>query len=153
MIKITNQITIAKPLSEVFAFVSDPTNNATWNYYVTSVEKVNDVSGVGAEYLQTRKSDKQKFHLTVYRENERCVMQTLPREKPAVRREVNFEGDEKQTIIHDVIELKVLLPSFLAKLFSGGPRKAVRQNLEKLKELLETGKVTLQDGREILLHQ
>jgi hypothetical protein len=41
------------------------------------------------------------------------------------------------------------LPGFLAKLFLKGPQKAVKQNLEKLKQLLETGHVVLQDGREI----
>lgn len=149
MVAFTNSITIDKPLAEVFAFVSDQRNNPKWNYYVMSVEKINDVNGVGAEYLQTRKRDKQRFGVVVHKVNERLVIQSLPGQRLAVRRQLMFEGDEKSTTIHDQIGFKMPLPGFLAKLFLKGPQKAVKQNLEKLKQLLETGHVVLQDGREI----
>ncbi|SNT23961.1 hypothetical protein SAMN05421640_2883 [Ekhidna lutea] len=59
MLSITNSISIKKPLSEVFAFVSDQRNNPKWNYNIVNVKKTNEAEGVGAEYLQIRKSDKQ----------------------------------------------------------------------------------------------
>jgi uncharacterized membrane protein len=139
MVVFTNSITIDKPLSEVFAFVSDQRNNPKWNYYVTQVEKINDAEKEGAEYLQIRKSDRQKIGVVRYRLNEHIVIQTLPRERPKVRREMIFKGDEKSTTIHDQIGFKMPLPGFLAKLFLKGPQKAVKQNLEKLKVLLEKG--------------
>lgn len=149
MLHITNSITIYKPLSEVFAFVHDQCNNPKWNYYVRSVEKTNDVVGVGAEYLQTRKRDRQRFGVVVHKENAHLVIQSLPGQRLALRRKMVFTGDEKQTIIQDQIDFKVPLPQFLSSLILKGPRNGVKQNLEKLKTLLETGHTVLQDGREV----
>ncbi|WP_420316090.1 SRPBCC family protein [Ekhidna sp.] len=149
MLSISNSISIDKPLSDVFAFVSDQGNNPKWNYYVRSVEKINDEEGIGAEYLQIRKKDKQKFNVIVFKENERIIIQSLPGQRPSVRRDLRFDGDEKQTTIHDQIDFKVPLPKFLSSLILKGPQKGVKQNLAKLKILLETGHVVLQDGREI----
>ncbi|WP_421764725.1 hypothetical protein [Ekhidna sp.] len=150
MLSISNTISIDKPLSEVFAFVSDQRNNPKWNYYVMSVEKTNEIEGVGAEYLQTRKSDEQKFGVVVFKVNKRLVIQSIPGQRLKVRRELIFKGNEKQTIIYDQIDFKVPLPKFLSSLILKGPRNGVKQNLAKLKQLLETGHVVLQDGREVL---
>ena len=149
MLSITNSILIDKPLKEVFAFVSDPCNNPKWNYFVQSVEKMNEEEGIGAEYLQTRKRDKQKFGILVYKANERVVIQSLPRERLYVRRDMRFEGDNNQTTIMDQIDFKAPLPQFLSGLLLRGPKNGVKQNLEKLKQLLETGSVILQDGRKV----
>ena len=149
MLSISNSITIDKPLSEVFAFVSDQRNNPKWNYYVMSVEKMNDAMGVGAEYLMIRKRDKQRFGVVVHKENERLVLQSLPGQRLAVRRDLVFTGDDKQTTIHDQIHFKVPLPKFLSGLLLKGSKNGVKQNLEKLKQLLETGSAVLQDGRKV----
>ncbi|MEP0987548.1 SRPBCC family protein [Ekhidna sp.] len=150
MLSISNSITINRPLSQVFAFVSDQRNNPKWNYYVMSVEKTNEIKGVGAEYLQTRKSDQQKFGVVVFKVNKRLVIQSILGQRLKVRREFIFEGNEKQTIIYDQIDFKVPLPKFLSSLILKGPRNGVKQNLAMLKQLLETGHVVLQDGREVL---
>jgi hypothetical protein len=42
-------------------------------------------------------------------------------------------------------------PAFVEKLTAGRIKSAVAENLAKLKELLETGQVVLQDGRKIAL--
>lgn len=149
MLSITNSISIEKPLAEVFAFVGDQRNNPKWNYYIHQVEKTNDLVGVGAEYLQTRKSDKHRLGIIVFNVNKRLVIQSMPGQSPAVRRELIFNGDEKRTTIQDQIDFKVPLPMFLSSLILSGPRKGVKQNLEKLKELLETGSVVLQNGKEV----
>jgi len=46
-----NSITIDRPVSEVFAFVSDPTNDMTWRPGVREISKVSG-DGVGAVYRQ-----------------------------------------------------------------------------------------------------
>lgn len=148
-VSLKNSIEIEKPLSEVFTFVSDQLNNPKWNYYVMRVEKINGLDGVGAEYLQTRKNDRQKFVIEEFVRDKKCVIQTLPGERPAARRSIVFEGGDHRTILYDQIELQVPVPSFFAKLFIQSPKNAIRQNLQKLKELLETGLVVLQDGREM----
>ena len=149
MLSFTNSITIDKPLSEVFSFVSDQRNNPKWNYYVLKVEKTNEEVWLGAEYLQTRKRDKQKFGVIVFKKNERIVIQTLPGQRLVIRRDLVFKGDEKRTTICDQIDIKVPVPQFLSSLILSGPRRGVKQNLKKLKDLLETGYVVLQDGREV----
>ncbi|WP_424963698.1 SRPBCC family protein [Ekhidna sp.] len=149
MLSITNSITIDKPLQEVFAFVSDPCNNPKWNYYVQKVEKINESEGIGAEYLQTRKRDKQKFGILVFKANERVVIQSLPHERLYVRRDMRFEGNANQTTIMDQIDFKIPLPQFLSGLVLRAPKNGVKQNLEKLKQLLETGSAVLQDGMKV----
>ncbi|WP_425390764.1 hypothetical protein [Ekhidna sp.] len=149
MLSISNTISIEKPLSDVFSFVSDQRNNPKWNYYIMSVEKINAEEGIGAEFLQIRKNDKQKFNVIGFKENDRIIIQSLPGQWPSIRRELRFDGDEMQTTIHDQINFKIPLPNFLSSLILKGPRNGVRQNLEKLKILLETGHVVLQDGRAV----
>lgn len=151
MLTITNSITIDKPLSEVFTFVSDQCNNPKWNYFVQKVEKTNDLEGIGAEYLQIRKRDRQKFGIVVFKINERVVIQSLPSERLQIRRDLRFDGDGKQASIMDQIDFLVPVPRFLSGLVLRGPRDGVKQNLEKLKQLLETRSVVLQDGREICI--
>jgi len=148
MLSFKNAITIEKPLQEVFEFVSDQCNNPKWNYFVTSVEKTNDLFGMGAEYLQTRKTDQQRFVIVEYRINEMIIVQTLPGERPSARRTMKFEGSEKRSVIQDQMEFKMPLPRFFSRLFLRGPQKAVKENLEKLKILLETGQVILQNGEQ-----
>lgn len=142
-----NTITIERPLDEVFRFVSDQCNNPKWNYFVMQVEKLNSISGAGAEYLQTRKTDQQRFIIKEYKANRQVMIETLPGERPAVTRKIWFEGDANRTLIRDQITFKLPIPTFLARLVLKRPKKAVKENLEKLKILLESGQVVLQDGR------
>ena len=147
MLVFTNTITIEAPLTKVFAFVADQRNSPMWNYYVIRVEQTNDRSGVGSEFLQQRKNDQQRFRIEAFEENRCCVVQTLPGERPAVRRELRFEGAGGTTMIRDRMQLLVPLPGILSPLLTTGPRKAVARNLDCLKALLETGRVELPDGR------
>ena len=131
--------------------MSDQRNNPKWNYYVKKVEKTNKRVGIGAEYLQVRKRDEQMIRVEEYLEYERIVIGTLPGERPAAVRKLTLSGDEQQTTIKDQIELRTPIPSFLSRLFVRVPQTAVKQNLQKLKTLLEEGQVILQDNREVFL--
>lgn len=147
MLAFENTVTIRKPLSEVFRFVSDQRNNPKWNYYVSSVERTNDLLGSGAEYLQVRQGDMQRFRVVELVQDQRCVIETLPGERPAVRRCICFAGGDEQTTIRDRVELRLPLPGFLSSLLTARPKRAVRHNLQCLKSLLEHGEVVLLDGR------
>ncbi len=49
---------IERPVSEVFAFISDPENLPRWNYYVIGCMKLNtSPARVGSTYRLVRKSD------------------------------------------------------------------------------------------------
>lgn len=55
------------------------------------------------------------------------------------------------TRVVDEWELDLGRPAILERLAVGKVRAGVRENLGKLKELLERGRVTLQDGRRVTL--
>ena len=58
-----------------------------------------------------------------------------------------LEPVEGGTRLHDRWELETGLPGLVEQITRGQVQTAVAQNLEKLKELLETGRTRLQDGR------
>jgi hypothetical protein len=131
--------------------LSDQCNNPKWNYFVSRVERTNSLTGVGAEYLQIRKQDQQRYKVLQQVENQLCVIKTLPGERPAVTRIIRFDGNDEFTTIRDKVEIAFPLPAFLSGLFAARPRKAVLNNLMCLKTLLESGQVVLADGRMIRL--
>lgn len=148
MMSFSNTILIERPLEEVFDFLSALENGPKWNYYVQSVVKTTpDVDGIGAEYHQKRIKDKQRFVIVELIANKRLVVRTLPGTKPYLERATVFKPQEDSTLIEDSIRLNTAFPGFMEKWFAGKPQKAVAENLAKLKELLEKGATTLQDGR------
>ena len=98
-----------------------------------------------------RKHDEQNLHITSYELNYNIKMETIPPSKPVLERELLFEEDNSSTILIDSWNLEIGGPSLIQKLASQRVRCAVKENLHELKELLETGKVTLQDGRQVKL--
>lgn len=148
MIQFNHQILIRRPVEDVFAFVSDFENVPKWNYYVKNVRQISNGSqGLGATYHQVRVSDEQDFEVTAYETGERIVVETLPGSKPAFEMRFEFEAVPEGTHMTDTWELQSGLPGLLEPLATGRVKSAVRENLGKLKELLETGSTQLQDGR------
>lgn len=148
MITFENAIVIDRPVDEVFAFVADFENVPKWNYYVRNVTKTTpDQTGLGATYHQVRKSDVQDYRVIEYEPNEKVVVKTLPPSQPAFEMRFTFEPTGNGTRILDEWELDTGRPEILERLAAGRVKGAVKENLEKLKELLETGSVQLQDGR------
>jgi uncharacterized membrane protein len=149
MIEFRNEITIHQPVEEVFAFTSDFENLPKWNYYVLEVEKKSDdPTGKGTEYHQRRQSDEQDFSITEYRAGEKVAVKTLPGSQPAFERRMTFIDQGGATRIVDEWKLETGKPGILERLAANQVKQAVYENLEKLKELLETGTVRLQDGRQ-----
>jgi hypothetical protein len=62
-----------------------------------------------------------------------------------------FQADDGSTIIVDRWELSFGLFGPLETLAGNRVKSAVKENLKKLKELLETGNTILQDGRSVAL--
>jgi hypothetical protein len=75
------------------------------------------------------------------------VIEAIPPSKPVFRREMNFIGNDGTTTIVDSWSLDLGLPGLIERFSKGRVRSAVNENLHKLKELLENGRVTLQDGK------
>lgn len=148
MIEFKNTIVIKRPLHEVFDFVSDFENMPKWNYYVTEVNKLSDGPiEEGTTYHQTRKSDEQQFQISEFNPNERVAIETLP-PAPKLNMRFRFEPVENGTQVVDEWQLEADVPAPFTWFAARKVKSAVSENLRKLKKLLETGQVTLQDGRE-----
>jgi uncharacterized membrane protein len=148
MIEFKNQIVVERPIDEVFGFVSDFRNVPKWNYYVLKVSKTSDGPlGEGATFHQFRKTDEQDFRIITYQPNRQVTIRTIPPSNPEFEMRFSFESEGDRTRITDEWKLDTGRPALLERLGAGQVKSAVLENLEKLKVLLETGQVRLQDGR------
>ncbi|MHA2066112.1 MAG: SRPBCC family protein [Candidatus Thorarchaeota archaeon] len=148
MIEFENEIEIEQPINTVFEFLADLENLPKWNYFVTQVRKT--ASGpprVGATYHQVRKSDSQELKIIEFEEHRVLTVETIPPSKPALWRRMTFENIGGKTRIRDSWKLDTGHPGILQTFGKVRVKSAVMENLTKLKELLETGQITLQDGR------
>jgi hypothetical protein len=64
---------------------------------------------------------------------------------------MSFNSEGKMTYITDRWHLDLGVPKLLQPLAGNQAKNGVRQNLGKLKTLLEEGSVMLQDGRKFVL--
>ncbi len=148
MIEFENTIRIHRPITEVFAFLSDLENIPKWNYYVLAVTKLsNGPIGIGTRYHQVRKTDQQDIHITELEPNHKIVIKTLPQSSPSLEMRFTLSEEGNATRIRDEWRLDSGWPRPLEWLGEGRIKSAVAENLTKLKELLEVGQVILQDGR------
>ncbi len=147
MARFSNNLIIGRPINEVFRFVADFENMPKWNYYVVEVNKVTSGPiGVGTAFRQIRKTDTQRYKIVEFEPNRKVVVETLP-PAPALQMRFTFEPAGGGTRLTDEWELKGGLIGLFGSLAAGRVKTAVAENLAKLKQLLETGEVRLQDGR------
>jgi len=145
--KFANEIDLSVARDAVFAFVADQRNIPLWNYYVVDVrQESGNGPAVGARYLQTRKTDSQHTAITWMESGESLTVETVQGE-PVARRHMEFRQTRAGTRLLDSWVLDTSYPGVMERLAVRRIRRAVASNLEKLKQLLETGAVELQDGR------
>ena len=152
MLNFENTIVIARPIEEVFAFLTDFENIPKWNYYVLSVHKQTPgPAQVGDSYHQVRKIDEQDFRLTELTPEHVIALESKPESTPWFTRRFVLQAQDGGTLVQDTWQLDTGKPALLEKLTGGKVKSAVAENLALLKALLEQGQVTLQDGRRICL--
>jgi uncharacterized protein YndB with AHSA1/START domain len=152
MIDFQIEIEIERPVEVVYEFLSNIENLPKWNYFVTEVRKISKgPPAVGAIFHQKRKTDSQKLTIVELEKEQLLTIETIPPSKPQLWRCLKFEALNTKTRIIDQWQLDTGRPRFLQVLGKSRIKLAVRENLEKLKELLEVGQVTLQDGRQVSL--
>ena len=146
--KFKNEIEIQKSINDVFEFVADMRNMPKWNYFVMRVTQENgDGPEFGARYHQTRKTDSQRYEMIHYEPGQSLIINTIPGSSPMFERHLRFEVVANGTRLIDEMTLRTGYPGILERLVVGRIRRAVAENLGKLKELLEHGQTQLQDGR------
>ena len=106
---------------------------------------------VETTYHQVRKSDEQDFRVIEFQPNRKIAVRTLPQASPQFMRRFTLQAEGDTTQIIDEWELNTGQPGFIEKLAAGKVKSGVAENLGKLKSLLETGSVILQDGRTEIL--
>lgn len=145
-VEFTNSVVIDRPVSEVFGFISNFENMPKWNYFVVDVITESAPGlGVGTTYRQRRKSDEQRYVVTEFERGVRVAVRTLP-PAPDLQMRFTFERYGRGTRLTAEWLLETGLPRWLEGIGAARISAAVRANLAKLKELLETGQVCLQDG-------
>jgi len=99
-----------------------------------------------------RKIDEQLFQITEFELNLKVAVKTLPESSLQFERRFTLQAEGSTThLIDEWEELVTGKPAFIEKLAVGRVKSAIAENLGKLKELLETGSVALQDGRQVRL--
>jgi uncharacterized membrane protein len=152
VLEFENTIAIERPIDEVFAFLSDFENIPKWNYYALEVRQLSESPiGIGTTYHQLRKSDQQDFRIIEFEANNTVAVKTLPQSSPGFERRFTLYEEGETTRIRDQWKLDTGRPALLERLARGRVKSAVSENLSKLKELLQEGRVVLQDGREVTL--
>jgi uncharacterized membrane protein len=147
MLHFKNKLEINRPVADVFSFISNFENMPKWNHFVLEVTKLSEGSiGLNTIFRQVRKTDTQEYKITEFEPNSRVTIQTLPPYSKLVMR-FTLEQANNRTLLTDEWELDTGKPTLIERLGGGNVKSAVAENLRKLKQLLETGKVTLQDGR------
>ena len=152
MLTFEQTIRINRPVAEVFAFLADLENLPKWNYYVLEVRKLSDGPiGIGTTYHQVRKTDEQELRITELEPNHIVAVLTVPPSSPALAMRFTLAQEGVTTRLSDSWQLDTGLPRLLEWLGARRIQTAVAENLTKLKELLESGQVVLQDGRHVTL--
>jgi hypothetical protein len=147
MLRFKNKLEINRLIADVFSFISNFENMPKWNYFVLEVRNRSEGSiGLNTTFRQVRKTDTQEYKITEFEPNRRVTVETLPPYSKLVMR-FTLEQANNHTLLTDEWELDTGKPAFVERFAGGNVKSAVAENLQKLKQLLETGKVTLQDGR------
>jgi uncharacterized membrane protein len=150
MLEFENTIRIGRRIDKVFAFLSDFENIPKWNYYVLDVRQLSESPrGIGTTYHQVRKTDEQDFRIIEFEPDHTVTVKTLPQSSPSFERRFTLYEEGDTTQIRDEWKLDTGRPAVLERLARGRIKSAVAENLAKLKELLEEGRVVLQDGRQV----
>jgi hypothetical protein len=158
---------IKLPVTETFAFLSDPENISKWNYYVESVVKVSGDGTAGSVYKQKRKHDSLCFKIIRISAYKIEIELLLPAPLQRYSFTCTAVSPAETNVVYDwSVDLenykalkyipngkfKNFLLSFASRHVHNIIKPAVEQNFGKLKTLLEEGEVILQDGRRIMMN-
>jgi uncharacterized protein YndB with AHSA1/START domain len=136
-----NTVMIAKPMEDVFAFLSDLENVPQWNYAIIETRKVSEGPvGVGTIYQQVRSvpsRSEERLEVTAY--NPPRHLEIRGQLGPFLSRlSYALDAFPEGTRLTNAVELELRGPGrLLGRVAVPRVRDAVAANLRKLKELLE----------------
>lgn len=140
--RFSNAVIIRRPATDVFRFLADPTNIPSWNYAITSVELLTPgPAASGTRFRQHRRLPRpadEELEVTEFAPPSRLV---LSGGLGPFHGQLSYELEERDGATHLVNAANLEgrgLARLLAPAATGRVRKAVAENLEVLKRILES---------------
>jgi uncharacterized membrane protein len=151
MIEAANKIRIERPAWFVFEFLSDIDNSPLWEQFnMRTIKNTNGQVELGTQYRLVHANYERTLRVIDYEKDRRIAIVTVEETVPKVELDIRLhpEGDALTLVL---VEWKLAtgLPGLVERLAEGKIKQAVSESLYKLRELLETGSVTLENGSEI----
>lgn len=151
MIEASNKIRIERPAWFLFEFLADIENSPLWEQFnMRAIKVTSGPVNLGTEYRLVHTNYERTLRVMEYEKDRLISVATLEQTAPGVELSMQLhpEGD---TLTLVVVEWKLAtgLPGLVERLAAGKIKEAVSKSLFDLRELLETGSVTLENGGEI----
>lgn len=139
----SNQVTIRRPVHDVFSFVADMRNAPRWNYAIVETRQTTSGPvGLGTTYSQIRSlpsRSEETLEVTEFEPDRRfAITGDLGPFHGTLTYDFEDLGDETRLINTADLEARGLA-KLAGPLASGRIRDAVAENLNTLKQLLERG--------------
>ncbi len=151
MIEASNKIRIERSAWFVFEFLADIENSPLWEQFNMRAIKITPGQvELSTEYRLVHANYERTLRVIEYEKDRLISVATVERTAPGVELSMRLhsEGDAL-TLVFVEWKLATGLPGLVERLAAGKIKEAVSQSLFDLRELLETGSVTLENGREI----
>jgi len=151
MIEATNKVRIERPAWFVFEFLSDIENSPLWEQFDMRAIKITPgIVELGTQYRLVHAKYERTLRVFDYEKDNRIAVVTVEQAAPKIELNIRLqpEGDALTLALVDW-KLAAGLPGLVERLAEGKIKQAVSESLYKLRELLETGSVTLENGRDI----
>ena len=153
MIEATNNIRIERPAWFVFSFLTDIEGSPIWEQFGMRAIKLSPGEvGVGSEFRLVHQNYERLLRITDYEKNRLLGAKTVEQTAPKVELEFNLEPEgDSHTLLRVNWKLVTGTPALLERLVAGKIQSSVSNAFYQLRELLETGSVTLDNGQEVYM--
>jgi hypothetical protein len=151
MIESASTIRIARPAWFIFSFLSEIEGSPIWEQFEMKAIKITHGSvGLGSEFRLVHRNYERTLQVTEYEKDHLIAARTIEPGAPKIDLRFRLQPlENSQTQMSVEWKLETGTPALLERLVAGKIKTAVLEAFYKLRELLETGSVTLDDGREI----
>jgi hypothetical protein len=150
MIKATNKIHIERPAWFVFEFLADIEHCPLWEHFgVRAIRITPGPIELGTEYRLIHSNYERILRAGDVMKDRRIAVATVEK-NPGIELSIHLhpEGDQVTLVSFDW-KLLSGLPGIVETLLVGKIKQVVSESVTRLRELIETGSVTLDDRQEI----
>jgi hypothetical protein len=151
MIESTNIIRIERPAWFIFSFLSEIEGSPIWEQFEMRAFKITPGEvGPGSEFRLVHRNYERTLRVIEFEKDRLIGAKTVESSAPKVELKFKLQPYENsQTQVSTEWKLDTGTPALVERLVAGKIKSAVAEAIYQLRELLETGSVTLDDGREI----